>query len=71
MKHKNLDINIKTCQNAYLSYNELLNEIKTCLRTGLLNRDNLILTMVKIDNIMVANCPIVDKYESKYHKLFK
>ena len=71
MKHKNLDINIKTCQNAYQSYNELLNEIKTSLRTGHLNRDNLTLTMANIDNNVVANCPIVDKYNTKYHKLFK
>ena len=71
MKHKNLDINIKTCQNAYLSYNELLNEIKTSLRTGYLNRDILTLTMTKNDNIAVSNCPIVDKYETKYHKVFK
>ena len=64
-------MNIKTCQNAYQSYNELLNEIKTSLRTGNFNRDNLALKMVNIDNIVVANCPIVDKYDTKYCKLFK
>ena len=71
MKHKNLEINIITCQNAYLSYNELLNDIKNSLRTGYLNRDNLTLTMVIIDNIAVSNSPIVDKYETEYHKVFK
>ena len=71
IKHKDLDINIKTCQNAYLSYNELLNEIKNSLRTGNFNRDNLTLTMTKIDNIAVSNCPIVDKFESKYHHIYK
>ena len=64
-------MNIKTCQNAYQSYNELLNEIKTSLRTGHFNRDNLALTMANIDNIVVPNCPIVDKYDTKYNKLFK
>ena len=34
IRHKNIDMNIKTCQNAYQSYNHLLNEIKTSLRTG-------------------------------------
>ena len=28
MKHKDIDINIKTCQNTYKSYENLLNEIK-------------------------------------------
>ena len=71
IKHKNLDMNIKTCQNAYQSYNHLLNEIKNSLRTGYFNRDNLVLTMANIDNIVVVNCPIVDKYDSKYNKHFK
>ena len=71
IKHKNLDMNIKTCQNAYQSYNHLLNEIKNSLRTGYFNRDNLVLTMANIDNIVVVNCPIVDKYDSKYNNHFK
>ena len=71
MKHKNLDMNIKTCQNSNQSYNELPNEIKTSLRSGHFNRNNLTLTMANIDNIVVANCPIADKYDKKYSKLFK
>ena len=71
IKHKNLDMNIKTCQNDYQSYNHFLNEIKNSLRTGYYSRDNLVLTMANIDSIVVVNCPIVDKYDSKYDKQFK
>ena len=71
IKHKNLDTNIKTCQNAFQPYNHLLNEIKNSLRTGHFNRDNLVIRMTNIDDIVVVNCPIVDKYDTKYSKLFK
>ena len=66
IKHKNLDMNIKSCQNAYQSYTHLLNEIKNSLRTGHFSRDNLTITMINIDNIVADNCPIVDKYYSIY-----
>lgn len=38
IKHKNLDMNIKSCQNTYQSYTHLLNEIKNSLRTGHFSR---------------------------------
>ena len=68
---KNLDMNIKTCQNAFQSYNQLLNEIKNALRTGNFNKNNLLIAMNNIDNIMAVNCLIVDKYYLKYSKIFK
>ena len=71
MKHKNIDMNIKSCQNAYQSYNHLLNEIKNCLRTGNLNRENPLLIMLNIDNISIDNCPpILDTFSNSYDKLF-
>ena len=70
IKHKNLDMNIKTCQNAYQSYTHLLNKIKNSMRTGHFSRDNLTITITYIDNMVADNCPIVDKYYNKYDKIF-
>ena len=34
MKHKDLDLKIQNCTNAYKSYQHLLNEIKNMIRSG-------------------------------------
>ena len=70
IKHKNLDMNIKSAQNAYQSYTHLLNEIKNSLRTGHFNRDNLTLKMTTLDDNIVDGTPPVDKYERNYNKIF-
>ena len=59
IKHKNIDMKIKSYQNAYKSYDHLLNDIKNSLRAGHFNRDNLTLKMTTFD-----------KYERNYNNIF-
>lgn len=69
MKHKNLDLKIQNCTYAYQSYQHLLNEIKDTMRGGELKRSCLHITMNNIDNYVIDNSPVIDKYFQKYDKL--
>ena len=69
MKHKNLDLKIQNCIYAYQSYQHLLNNIKEMMRTGD-KSDSLYNTMTNIDDFITDNAPIIDKFLTKYDKIF-
>ena len=66
MKHKDLDLKIQNCTNAYKSYQHLLNEIKNMMRSGDFNSSHIYNTMRNIDYYVTDNSQVVDKYLSKY-----
>ena len=70
MSHKNLDLKIQNCTNAYQSYQHLLNEIKDMMRSGNFNSSHIYNTMKNIDDYVTDNSPIVDKYLIKYDEKF-
>ena len=70
MKHKDLDLKIQNCTNAYKSYQHLLNEIKNMIRSGDFNSSHIYNTMKNIDDYVTDNSPVVDKYLSKYDEKF-
>ena len=70
MTHKDLDQKIQNCIYAYQSYEHLLNDIRSMLRKGDFDTDFLIRKMCNIDDYVTDNAPIVDKYKTKYEKIF-
>ena len=70
MKHKDLDLKIQNCTNAYKSYQHLLNEIKNMMRSSDFNSSHIYNTMKNIDDYVTDNSPVVDKYLSKYDEKF-
>ena len=68
MEHQDLDLKIHLCQYAFQSYDHLLIEIKEVMRNGDFNRKSLVDTMTNIDNYVIDNSPIVDKYLVRYNK---
>ena len=71
MEHQDLDLKIHLCQYAFQSYDHLLIQIKEVMRNGDFNRKSLVDTMTNIDNYVIDNSPIVDKYLSRYDEKFK
>ena len=66
------DLNKKVdrCRFAYTSYEKVLVQIKSCLR-GLPYDENMFLSDIKIlDDIVIDQCPSIDKYFEKYSKIF-
>ena len=70
MKHQSLDMKIQNCTYAYQTYSHLLIMIKDALRSGNFDRDSLMNTMNYIDNFVIDNSPVIDKYLLKYNKSF-
>ena len=66
MEHKGLDLKIQNCIYAYQSYQHLLIMIREVLRAGDLNRESLINQMTSVDNFVIDNSPIIDKYLKMY-----
>ena len=71
MEHQDLDLKIYLCQYAFQSYDHLLIQIKEVMRNGDFNTKSLVDTMTNIDNYVIDNSPIVDKYLSRYDEKFK
>ena len=60
--------NVNNCKYAYQSYQHLMIRIKTSLRLGQFNSQNLVNAISNLDNFMVDICPLVDKYKKDYCK---
>ena len=65
--YKNVNENMNNCKYAYQSYQHLMIRIKTALRLGLYNSENLVNSIANLDNFCVDICPLVDKYKKDYY----
>ena len=70
LKLKNYDKKIEMCKFAYTNYQSILNKIRSYLRGQDFKIDELIAELNWIDDIVVDLCPVVDKYEIKYDKIY-
>ena len=70
MDHKDIGLKIQNCIYAYQSYQHLLNIIKYTMRGGNFKPSYLHTTMNNIDNYVVDNSPVVDKFLLKYDDIF-
>jgi len=67
---KNYKRKIEMCKIAYTSYEKILTVIRSFLR-GLEFDDERLLDYIKmVDEIIIDMCPLYDKSEDKYNKLF-
>ena len=65
-----LNRRVDRCRFAYTSYEKVLVQIKSFLR-GLSYNEDMFLSDLKIlDNIVIDQCPSIDKYSDKYSKIF-
>ena len=65
-----LNMRVDRCRFAYTSYERILVQIKSFLR-GLTYDENMFLSDLKIlDDIVIDQCPSIDKYFEKYSKIF-
>ena len=63
----NLNISVDRCRFAYTSYKKILVQLKSFLR-GLPYDENLLLSDIKVlDDIVIDQCPSIDKYFEKYN----
>ena len=66
----NLMNNVERCKFAYTSYKKILIQLKNFLR-GLPYDNNLLLSDIKVlDDIVIDQCPSIDKYLEKYNLKF-
>ena len=67
---KNYQRKIKMCKFAYTSYEKILTDLRSFLR-GLEFDNKQFLDYIKIvDDITIDICPLTDKFEDKYNKMF-
>ena len=71
LDYKNVNENMNNCKYAYQSYQHLMIRIKTALRLGQFNSQNLVNSISNLDNFFVDICPLVDKYKKDYCKIFE
>ena len=69
VKHKNVE-KLNQCQLPFQTNGHLLNEINDCLRSGVFNAQEFYIKMQFTDDFILDNSPIVDKWVTKYDKLF-
>lgn len=65
MEYQSLDMKVQNCLYAFQSYGHLLIMIKDAMRVGCFHRESLIIAMNYIDNYVIDNSPIADKYFKK------
>ena len=66
----NLINNVELCKFAYVSYEKILVQLRSFLR-GLPYNNNLFLSDIKVlDDIVIDQCPSIDKYFEKYNLKF-
>ena len=70
LDYKNVNENMNNCKYAYQSYQHLMIRIKTALRLGLYNSENLVNSIANLDNFCVDICPLVDKHKKDYYKKY-
>ena len=54
---------MNNCKYAYQSYQHLMIRIKTALRLGQFNSQNLVNAISNLDDFIVDICPLVDRYK--------
>ena len=62
---------MNNCKYAYQSYQHLMIRIKTALRLGQLDSQNLVNAISNLDNFIVDICPLVHKYRKDYYKKYE
>ena len=70
LDYKNVNENMNNCKYAYQSYQHLMIRIKTSLRLGLYNSENLVNSIANLENFCVDICPLVDKYKKDCYKKY-
>ena len=71
LDYKNINENMNNCKYAYQSCQHLMIQIKTVLRLGQYNIQNLVNSISNLDNFFVDICPLVDKYKKDYYKKYR
>ena len=71
LDYKNVNENMNNCKYAYQSYQHLMIQIKTALRLGQYNIQNLVNSISNLDNFFVDICPLVDKYKKDNYKKYR
>ena len=66
------DLNKKVdrCRFAFTSYERVLVQLKSFLRGLQYNESNFLTDLKVLDDIIIDQCPSVDKYFKKYNKIF-
>ena len=70
LDYKNVNENMNNCKYAYQSYQHLMIRIKTSLRLGLYNSENLVNSIANLEKFFVDIYPLVDKYKKDYYKKY-
>ena len=67
---KNYKRKIEMCKFAYTTYEKILTHLR-CFMRGLEYNDKEFIDYVKVlDEIIIDMCPLTDKFEKKYNKVF-
>ena len=67
---KNYERKIEMCKFAYTSYEKVLTDLRSFMR-GVKYDEKEFLDHVKVvDDIIIDMCPLTDKFEKKYNKVF-
>ena len=67
---KNYKRKIEMCKFVYTEYDKILTDLRSFLR-GLPFDDKQFLDFIKVvDEIIIDMCPLYDKFEDKYNKMF-
>ena len=70
LKMKNYDRKIEMCKFAYTSYQKILNKIRSYLRGESYDIMDLFFETQLLDDQVIDLCPLVDKFKSKYNKIY-
>ena len=62
---------MNNCKYAYQSYQHLMIRIKTALRLGQLDSQNLVNAISNLDDFIVDICPLVDRYKKIIIRKYK
>ena len=65
-----LDKRVDRCKFAYTSYERILVQLKSFLRGLPYDENNFLSDLKVLDDIIIDQCPSIDKYFEKYNKKF-
>ena len=63
LDYKNVNENMNNCKYAFQSYQHLMIQIKTAMRLGQFNSQNIVNAISNLDNLIFDICPLVDQYK--------
>ena len=67
---KNFKGKIEMCKFAYTSYEKVLTELRSFMRGQEYNNKEFLDYVKVLDDIIIDMCPLTDKFEKKYNKIF-